>query len=494
MPRSTQPVTVPASQLIAAGVLALLAACGQQSGPVDGPPPERVLLISLDTLRFDHTGFGGYDKPTTPFLDSLAARGVVFENHFANSNCTLPSHATMLTGLHWATHGVKPVGPTEDLKVLPQSITTLAERFQESGFATAGFASHGTWLHPDYGFDQGFDHFKTGWVDADRIIDQYLDYLDERQPQRSFTFLHFFDIHSDSSQEGPCLPYRSSPALVKQFAGEAPADFTGCTKVEGRENNCASNYLHDLSSHIEPLPDDHREFLIGLYDAGIRKLDDRLRALFATLEARGELDNTMVVITSDHGESFNEHGTMLHDTHHDEVARVPLIVLLPEASGVAPRKIGSLTQSTSLSATILGLAGLETIGQVPSLAPAIMNNAAVADEQVLFHGHIMIGRDEQGEFKFEKVGGKRKPHFYDRELDPAELQNQLADVEYQERHRERLLRIYGELNQSIAYCRELNKSIQAAESGETSKLSPEALKALEDLGYVGGVVGSSDSE
>ena len=100
--------------------LLLLAACGGSTEPPgSGGRPVRpsVLLVTLDTLRADHTGFGGYEKPTTPFLDTLAAEGVVFDNHFANSNCTLPSHATMLTGLHYASHGVRPVG--EDLEPLP---------------------------------------------------------------------------------------------------------------------------------------------------------------------------------------------------------------------------------------------------------------------------------------------------------------------------------------------------------------------------------------
>lgn len=468
-----------------------LAACGEAPTPAeaDGPLPQRVLLISLDTLRADHTGFGGYHRPTTPFLDSLAAEGVVFDNHFANSNCTLPSHATMLTGLHYGSHGVRPVGEDEPIRVLPKAAVTLAQRFQESGFQTAGFTSHGAWLNADYGFDRGFDHFESGWVDAEAIMDGYLSWIDEVRPERSFVFLHFFDIHSDSAQKGPCLPYRSTPELVEEFAGERPAGFTGCSQKwkrrDGKES-CASNYLKDVSNKLEPLPDDHRAYLVGLYDAGIRRLDDQLRSFFGELEARGQLDNALVVVTADHGESFGEHGTMLHDTHHDEVAQVPLIVKLPASSGVAPRRIRALTQSTDLAPTILDLCGLDPIGQVPSLAPAIMLGEEPEDGLVLFHSHILIGRDEGGEFKMVKVGGKKPPVFYDREADPGESYNLLDQEGYKDDNRERLVAIYREMDRINEESRSILSSLEALEDGEGGSLSPERIAELKALGYLGG--------
>jgi len=470
--------------------LVVLSACSTEEAPgEEGPLPQRVLLISLDTLRADHTGFGGYDRPTTPFLDTLAEGAVVFDKHFANSNCTLPSHATMLTGLHYPSHGVKPVGEDEPIRVLPKGAVTLAQRFQAAGYQTAGFTSHGAWLNADYGFDRGFDHFESGWVDADTIIDGYLDWIDEAEPQQSFVFLHFFDIHSDSVAKGPCLPYRSTPELVAEFAGETPTGFTGCSQEfkrrDGRES-CASNYLKDVSNKLEPLPDEHLQFLIGLYDAGIRRLDDQLRDLFAELEERGQLANTLVVVTSDHGESFKEHGTMLHDTHHDEVANVPLIVKLPQSAGVAPRRIDALTQSTDLAPTILDLCGLEPIGQVPSLAPAIMLGEQPDDGLVLFHAHILIGRDEAGEYKIVKVGGKKSPMFYDRDADPMEEYNLLSNPEYQTAQRDRLLTVYRELNELNDECRSILGTLEALEDGERGSLSPERIAELKALGYLGG--------
>jgi hypothetical protein len=468
--------------------LALAGSCGDGGAlPADGPLPQRVLLISLDTLRADHTGFGGHDQDTTPFLDSLAERGVVFDNHFANSNCTLPSHATMLTGLHYPSHGVfPPKNDTDPIKVLPQSAVTLAERFQEEGYSTAAFTSHGAWLNEAHGFNQGFDHFVSRWTDADTIIEDYLELVDESPQENSFTFLHVFDIHSDNAQKGPCLPYQSTPKLVKQFAGEKPEGFTGCSSTPGREHQCSSKYLKDLSMKIEPLPEDHLEYIIGLYDAGIRHLDEKLRGLFEELEKRGQLENTLVIITSDHGESFFEHESMLHDTHHDEVARVPLIILLPSTSGVAPRRIEALTQSTDLAPTILDLCGLEPIGQLPSLAPAIMLNEEPDDGLILFHGHILVGRDEVGEYKFVKTGRNKPPIFYDRGEDPGEQHNLLSDTQYQTDQRARLLAIYTQLNELFADCKDINEMLASLDSGDGATLSEERIAELKNLGYLGG--------
>jgi arylsulfatase A-like enzyme len=475
-----------------------LVSCGPgEPTEVEGPIPRRVLLISLDTLRADHTGFGGYSKPTTPFLDTLAAEAVVFDNHFANSNCTLPSHATMLTGLHYPSHGVRPVGEDEPIRKLPVAAVSLAQRFQENGFQTAGFTSHGAWLNAEYGFDRGFDHFESGWVEADEIIEGYLNWVDEEKPKQSFVFLHFFDIHSDSAEEGPCLPYNSTPALVEEFAGERPEGFTGCSQKwqrrDGKES-CASKYLKDVSIKLEPLPDEHREYLVGLYDAGIRKLDDQLRYLFEELEERGQLRNALVVVTSDHGESFGEHGTMLHDTHHDEVARVPLIVRLPVGAGVAPRRIQAITQSTDLAPTLLDLCGLEPIGQLPSLAPAIMLGEEPADGLVLFHSHIVIGRDEGGEYKMVRVGGGKSPVFFDRDVDPEERYNLFEQGSFKEDNRQRLEAISQAMDRLNAEGQKLLSSLEALEGGQGGSLSPERIAELKALGYLGGSGDGTDED
>jgi len=470
------------------GLSLALTACTAGESP-DARPPRHVLLISLDTLRADATGFGGHDRPTTPFLDSLAERGVVFENHFANANCTLPSHATMLTGLHYPAHGVWPdEDPEAPIRVLPDSVVTVAERFQAGGYTTAAFTSHGAWLNEDYGFDQGFDHFLGRWADAEGVMRKYIGMLEaEGVPERSFTFLHFFDAHSDHSPDGPCLPYEASPELVAQFAGETPEGFTGCSRGPGLEGRCSSTFLDDVSEGKEVLPEEHLTYLRGLYDAGIRQLDDELRLLFGILEGKGLLDDTLIIVTSDHGESFFEHRTMLHDTHHDEVSRVPLFMVFPERFGVAPRRVQAITQSTDLAPTLLELCGLEPVGQLASLAGAITSGAEPEDGFVLFNGHIVIGSDEEGPYKYVHAFGRRAPRaFYDRSLDPQERNNLHTSAAFVEQNAARLAAVTERLETLLAECKGINELLGEMGDSTGGRLSPERILELKKLGYLGG--------
>lgn len=467
-------------------VLAALA-CRDSTTPPraarDDRPARHVLLISLDTLRADHMGLYGYPRPTTPFLDELAERGVVFDAHFANSNCTLPSHASMLTGLHYATHSVWP-GKTADqgIRVLASGIVTLAERFQDAGYTTRALANHEAWLNEDYGFDQGFDEFRSAWKLAPETIDEYLASLDRaraegRGEERSFDFLHFFDVHSDDWREGPpCMPYQSSEALALEFAGPRPEGFTGC--VPG--GRCSSWYLKALSRHRLPIVPEHLEYLVGLYDAGIAKLDADLRRLFEELEARGRLDETLVVITADHGEEFFEHEKMLHDGVHDEITRVPWIVVPPRRMGIGPRRVRALTQSTQVAPTLLDLAGLDPIGQSASLAGVIMGGAEPKDERVIFHQSILLGRDEGREFKlWLRPGGVA---YFDRKRDPAEHVDLARDPEFRAREAERLERLEEELRNLLRTSRELGQLLREGAS-DAATLSPERRAELEALGY-----------
>jgi arylsulfatase len=442
-----------------------------------------VLLISLDTLRADHLGYNGYDRPTSPFLDELASQAVVFENHFSNSNCTLPSHASMLTGLHYATHGVFP-GKTADKKfhVLPESIPTLAQRLREAGYRTSAIVNHEAWLNPTYGFDKGFDSFTTRWGHAPETVDEHLAALDRAAAEGladapSFSFLHFFDIHSDNwNGPSPCYPYQSSEELIAQFAGPRPEGFTGCIP----DGACASIYLKAVSRHRLPLPEEHLKYLVGLYDAGIAQLDGELRRLFTGLEERGLLEETLVVITADHGEEFFEHEKLLHDGLHDEVTRIPLMILAPKRTGVTPRGVTSITQSTQITPTILDLCGQEPIGQSPSLAAAVMAGTTPVDERVFLHKSVLVGRDETSEFKLSIHDGELS--FYDRTQDPLEQVDLLTTPGYAQQHWERLSRLRVELLEGVRGFEELGEALRQG-AAASSELSPARRAELEALGY-----------
>jgi arylsulfatase A-like enzyme len=168
-----------------------------------GSDRPHVILISIDTLRADHLGCYGYERPTSPVIDALAAESIRFENAISQAGWTLPSHMSLMTSLMPSQHGV-----TQE-RALNPSVVTLAETLQDAGYASAGFSS---WIYvsESYGFDQGFDEYRTlvdtqrldvagggGAFPAGRVVDAVESWLLRRQDDPLFLFVHLFDPHMD---------------------------------------------------------------------------------------------------------------------------------------------------------------------------------------------------------------------------------------------------------------------------------------------------------
>ncbi len=454
-------------------------ACGGGSEEAPFPGPQHVFLISLDTLRSDHCSLYGYEKPTTPFLEELAARGVVFENHMANSNNTLTSHATMMTGLVPQAHDTYDKGTPDKRQALALSYRTVAEVFAEAGFATGSFNTHPTWLGEDFGLMQGFDRLESSYTDAPEKMGEFLDWCDANTAERMFAFLHFYDAHSESQSRGGALPYDSTEELVARFAGEKPEGFTGCLKDV--EDHCTSLYLQGISEGAEELPPEHLEYLKGLYDAGIRKLDDDLRVFFGQLEERGILKDSLVVITSDHGEDFMEHGKLLHGTIYDPIMHVPLIVLLPEGAEPRRKRVDEGTRMIDVAPTLLDFAGLQVIGQGHSLVPVIVGGEQVQHTEAFFSPAVLRTRDDQGLFKMFDL--PKEPLFFDLEADPGEMQNIFDNPELVAEYQERITRARKRIRdprQDAFRARDYLKK-----EGEAVELTDEATEELRKLGYFG---------
>lgn len=299
-----------------------------------------VLFIVLDTLRADHLGSYGYHRKTSPTIDLLASRGIRFAHVSAPSSWTKSSMTSIWTGTLPTTHGVLrfPHG-------LPEDARTPAEILHEAGFYTAGIWRNG-WVASNFGFGQGFDLYhrpaslstpeflqrqtvsswKLGGTDEE-ITTSAVEFLKGIGKQRFLLYLHYMDIH--------------------QYVYDDSADF-GTT-------------------------------FIDFYDNAISWVDRNLNALLGSMQERGLLEHTLVVITADHGESFLEHGSEGHArTLYTEVQDVPLILVPPFAFDrgvvVKPR-----VQSIDIWPTILDLLGMPPLeaAQGVSLLPAI--EAAVAD-------------------------------------------------------------------------------------------------------------------
>lgn len=342
-----------------------------------------VLLISIDSLRADHLGAYGYHKPTSPRIDALAREGTLFEQAISSTSWTLPAHAALFTGLADGLHGV-----VDDSVALAPEIPTLADRLRREGFATGAVIS-APYLHPRYGLRRGFDQYLNcmGFLDdafeplpGPRInihIDSHGDetgpcvvrrateWLTRHRRGPAFLFAHFWDVHYD---------YRPPPGYAERF----DPGYDGRLDASGYVFNTAIS--KDMSRR-------DLEHVIGLYDGEIAFTDERVGELLDAIDRLGLRATTLVVLVSDHGDAFFEHGRKGHRNDlHGEVLRIPLILRGPGVTAGA--SIRGPAHITDVPHTILDLLGLARSADVGpgtgiSLRPAFSNPDALRDRWAL---------------------------------------------------------------------------------------------------------------
>lgn len=289
-----------------------------------------VLLITLDTTRADRIGCYGYAAAATPSLDALARRGVLFERAYAPAPLTLPSHASMLTGLYPPEHGLHNNGQG----ALPAGLPTLATELRAAGYETGAFIA-AVVLEKKFGLSHGFQNYDDDLSQADEtqhghhryragklVIDSALNWLRPRAGRPVFCWVHLFDPHF------PYLPH--TDRFGDQFADRP-------------------------------------------YDAELAYVDEELGRLFDSLERSGMLEQTIVVVAGDHGESLDEHGERAHSmTLYNSALEVPLLIAVPRESRPGLR-VAEPVSLVDVCPTVL-----ECIGRIPmpgisgrSLRPAL---------------------------------------------------------------------------------------------------------------------------
>lgn len=376
---------------LALGVLALAAATGLGQPPRPGPTQTRpnLILVSLDTLRADRLGCYGHDRATSPFLDELAAAGVVFDDASAPSSKTAPSHMSMFTGVHPSVHGVRNYygreawAPNADLVTLP-------ERASEAGYITAGFTGGGM-LSAELGFERGFDVYDAKGGGADRVFGRAEAWIREAsqelmEDEPVFFFLHTYEIHD---------PYTPPLQWQQRFVDPGYDGGVDATRIEYPENasevwKTDPSFYQDVQQRFWGGFDGRRpgefEHLRNLYDAGIAFTDDLLRGVFDELRAAGWLDNAWVIVTSDHGEEFGERGGVSHQTIYDEILHVPLIVVPPAGRSDARRgeRVDAPVMGADLAPTVIDLLGLEplAVSQAASWAPYLVGDGGPSGRAV----------------------------------------------------------------------------------------------------------------
>jgi arylsulfatase A-like enzyme len=328
-----------------------------------------VVLYIIDTLRADHLGCYGYARPTSPRIDRFADGATRFARASAQSAWTKPAVASILTGLYPPVHGANSVS-----EVLTDQIPTLAEALADSGYDTAGFVTNSV-LSRDYGFDQGFHHFEYLKETEDREFHQLSDrvnqsvfsWLDNRPGEKPF----FICVHTMD----PHAPYTPRSPFAEEFASQVRDPRVGLLpNVNGltwKDRN----------------PDKHTaEELIALYDGEVKFNDAQFGELLDKLEALNQLESSLVVLVSDHGEEFGDHGRWQHGfTLFEEMLHVPLVIKFPFGEG-AGAVVDSAVGQVDIVPTVLEGAGLTVPAGVHgrNLAPLIDATNERRDSTPLF--------------------------------------------------------------------------------------------------------------
>jgi arylsulfatase A-like enzyme len=364
---------------LAAALLLLTGACGR------APERPNILLITLDTTRRAHLSCYGYERETSPNLDALAREGVVYTDCISVSSWTLPSHASLFTGLYPAIHGAhydenadlalgmalgKPKGVrsiSDEFRAngLGMEAVTLAEVLNEEGYATCGVGS-GPWLKPIFGLAQGFDHYDADCKayngrTADEVNALAIPFLKRQSEKPFFLFLNYFDPH---------VPFLPPDRLKRRF-------------------------------WQKPVPDQSdggydREYNISQYDAEILFMDEQIGAIFRELKWLERWDDTWIIVTGDHGEHLGEKGLYGHGyALFEETMRLPLIMKPPKGWKLEGDP-GERVQLVHLMPTILERLGIDAPARCDAPPIGKTNGMAVA-ELYRNTGHVLQNERGQGQ-------------------------------------------------------------------------------------------------
>ena len=393
------------SALLLALLCGGLVSCEQAAEPA----PPNVLLISLDTLRADRLSCYGNAHATSPAIDALAADGVLFERAVSTSSWTLPAHISMLTGLPVSAHGICHASPNSI--AVAQRGEFLSESLGRAGYATAGFFTV-LFLESQFGFGSGFDtwehasdntararELRKSWKAAsargdqqemDRIsaesstlafgapeaegcVDRALEWLDQQQQADSdrpfFLFVHLFDIHD---------PYQPPAPYDTRFDPDYDGDIRTGT-IRGPNAT--------LKRSMKPRELEH---IMALYDGEIAWVDSQVARVLERLDDLGVADNTLVVLTSDHGEEFLEHGRRGHHaTLYRESVNVPLIMRFPAVLPAGVR-LDSVVSIIDIVPTVQSIVGVSAAHDLSGMDLTRLLRGTQPDEPRVVVSELML--------------------------------------------------------------------------------------------------------
>jgi len=440
-------------------------------------PPSRlnVLLITIDTLRADHLGSYGYPRPTSPNIDRLARDGVLFRRAVSQWPKTSPSFASMMSGTYGHTHGL--IRTTAQR--MPDGPLMLAELLKAAGYQTLAAVANVN-LARVFNFDQGFETYLESWREEDEqrrtelVTRQGIDLLDGAAKDRPFfLWLHYFDPHA---RYQPPTPFSGmfvgdrhfDPSWQMPLQQEARKDLGGIPTTARLGNEARIAYY------------------VAQYDAEIRYVDRQVGLLLAALKERGLDGRTLVILTSDHGESLGEHNYFFEHGRfpYDDCLHVPLIVRAP---GGRSGEVRSPVELIDLLPTVLDLAGLpaDPRAEGKSLRRLLDGERPGGSRWAYAFSESGYSRDYQRSITSERYKLVYVPDAEDRavmqgsELELYDLQEDPGETR----------NLAGERPEVAADLRaRLARWIEAGGSGpappEAVRIDPEAERQLRSLGYI----------
>lgn len=490
-------------------LLALLAGCGNDGAPADAPlrfTNAPVIIVSIDTLRADRLGCYGYDRGTSPHLDAFAQEAVRFEDCWATSCKTAESHMSLFTSLPPTAHGISNFSPRLDLPVraLAENRITLPQVLRRAGRFNSAVCC-GANLQGAMGFQRGFeDRFVSELVDVSVIVDRALADVDaaQAQPKPWMQFVHTYQVHA---------PYVPPREFRERFAPKLDG------VVAEREAELADKPFNEVFKFLnfgwwEGLKDfgpHEAQQLSQLYDGEVAYTDQEFGRFVEGCKQRGVWDRAIVVVLSDHGEEFGEHGHFEHDQLYREHLHVPLLVRLPggRLGGTTVAGPCSLIDVMPTLLDLLGLQGPETMtgrSLVDAMTSGRTNGDPVLAERMMFadsYAATLRTADEALVFRAnptaegadERPGPGPEPghaasegriEIYDLRADPGQLEDLGSGAPH---WKAATSGFFQQLSAVFA----LRQQLDAVATSTTFNINAQQAQQASALGYTGASPGSS---
>jgi arylsulfatase A-like enzyme len=448
-----------------------LLACGCGSEPPSRPD---ILLFTLESLRPDHVGSYSGERDTTPNLDAFAAESVIYEDAHSVTSWTLASHASMFTGLYPSAHGA--VGARSKLD---DKATTLAGLLAEHGYQTAGAAS-GPYLARGHNLNQGFEYYDDSAATIgvrsrahgdvtnpifEKVISRFFNsYRDPERPL--FFFAYYWDPHYDYI---PPAPYDTM--FVEK--GSKPINMRGYESSQV------------VSAEISPA---QLSYVLSQYDGEIRYTDHYLGRLFDSLKEAGRWEDSVVIVTSDHGEEFFDHGQKGHKRSlYSESVHVPLIVKYPRSARTGRDK--RLVSLVDLFPTILEFAGAES--PHPHQGASLLASEPDPDRSIFFEllstfYHRLADRSGYRREDEEWLAIRRGDHklIVVPSEDRSELYRISTDFSEQNNIAQETPELVAELRSALTEWRKNSQQLGQERGAAEAELDPQQIERLRELGYL----------